>query len=140
MSKAPDDIDAYIGARLRLRRQGLGMSQEQLGHSLGLTFQQVQKYEKGLNRIGAGRLFHIAEILNVEVSFFYEGLQRSQGSGQSTEDDGIIRRFLATSEGYSLSRAFCRIDNPHTRSRLLELVRTIADSEGSADTGASRLG
>ncbi|MEO1316917.1 MAG: transcriptional regulator, partial [Pseudomonadota bacterium] len=78
--------------------------------------------------------------LNVEVSFFYEGLQRSQDTGQSTEDDGIIRRFLATSEGYSLSRAFCRIDNPHTRSRLLELVRTIADSEGSADTGASRLG
>ncbi|MEM6678275.1 MAG: helix-turn-helix transcriptional regulator [Pseudomonadota bacterium] len=132
MSKAPDDIDAYIGARLRLRRQSLGMSQEQLGQSLGLTFQQVQKYEKGLNRIGAGRLFHIASILDVEVGFFYEGLRPASNSPLlSAEHDAAVRRFLSTSEGYRLSQAFCRIDSEHTRRRLLELVSTIAESEGA---------
>ncbi|MEO0819683.1 MAG: helix-turn-helix transcriptional regulator [Pseudomonadota bacterium] len=130
------------------------MSQEQLGGALGLTFQQVQKYEKGLNRIGAGRLFHIAEILGVEIGFFYEGLQRREqrrsngaangrggnghaprSSAPSPEEDGLITRFLASSEGYTLSRAFCQIENPHTRSHLLELVRTIAEGESDGAHG-----
>jgi transcriptional regulator with XRE-family HTH domain len=134
MSKTPDEVDAHIGARLRERRQSSGISQEQLGVALGLTFQQVQKYEKGLNRIGAGRLYRIAEILGVEVGYFYEGLHRGNGAaaaapvnGRHTENDPV-RSFLATPEGYHLSRAFARIDNPATRSRLLDLVRTIAES------------
>ncbi|MEL6210460.1 MAG: helix-turn-helix transcriptional regulator [Pseudomonadota bacterium] len=129
MTKAPDEIDAYIGARLKMRRQTKGMSQEQLGHEIGLTFQQVQKYEKGLNRIGAGRLFHIAEVLGVDVSYFYEGLVRRQQGDQGEE--GAIVRFFSSNEGRALGRAFARIESAHTRSRLIELVRTIADSESA---------
>ena len=137
MSKAPDEVDAHIGARLRLRRQAVGISQEQLGAALGLTFQQIQKYEKGLNRIGAGRLFRISEILDVDISYFYEGiaLRRSDGAGDgpaADEDAEAMRCFLASPEGYTLSRAFARIDDADTRSRLLDLVRTIAEAEGNA--------
>ncbi|MEM9782426.1 MAG: helix-turn-helix transcriptional regulator [Pseudomonadota bacterium] len=135
MTKAPDEIDAYIGARLKMRRQAKGMSQEQLGHEISLTFQQVQKYEKGLNRIGAGRLFHIAEVLGVDVGYFYEGLTRRNQPSDGSESDLV--RFFSSSEGRTLARAFSRIDNGHTRTRLIELVRTIAESESLAPTGST---
>ncbi|MGF1554396.1 MAG: helix-turn-helix domain-containing protein [Paracoccaceae bacterium] len=125
MTKAADEIDAYIGARLKMRRQACGMSQEALGARLGLTFQQVQKYEKGLNRIGAGRLFHIADHLGVEVGYFYDGLS----DGRRGLDD--LSRLLSSAEGRALGRAFARIESAHTRSRIVELVRTIAESEAN---------
>lgn len=137
MTKAPDEIDAYIGARLKMRRQTKGMSQEQLGHEIGLTFQQVQKYEKGLNRIGAGRLFHIAEVLGVDVSYFYEGLVRRERGEEGEE--GAIVRFFSSSEGRALGRAFARIENAHTRTRLIELVRTIAESEATNGRPSSEI-
>ncbi|MEL6267306.1 MAG: helix-turn-helix transcriptional regulator [Pseudomonadota bacterium] len=138
MTKAPDEIDAYIGARLKMRRQAKGMSQEQLGHEISLTFQQVQKYEKGLNRIGAGRLFHIAEVLGVDVGYFYEGLARRDRPADGSEGDLV--RFFSSSEGRALARAFSRIDNLHTRTRLIELVRTIAESEAVGGQVANRPG
>ncbi len=129
MAKSPDDVDAHIGGRVRLRRMMIGVSQEQLGVALGLTFQQIQKYEKGLNRIGAGRLYRIARILSVPVEFFFEGLPDTT---QAEEPSDAVRRsaeiqsFLATPEGYALSTAFVRIPDVSTRRRLVDLVGTIA--------------
>ena len=127
--KSPDELDAHIGARVRLRRIMLGVSQEQLGTALGLTFQQIQKYEKGLNRIGAGRLYRIATALSVSVAFFYEGLpdpRDKAGDGDSGNGDAI-QRFLTSPEGYSLCEAFMKIEDRATRRRLVDLVSTIAD-------------
>jgi len=132
MSKIADGVDAHIGGRVRMRRMILGMSQEMLGEALGLTFQQVQKYEKGLNRIGAGRLYRIAQALGVNVECFYEGLPANgtvNGAAEADRRDAQIMAFLSTSEGYSLSSAFARIEDGATRKRLVELVRTIAQSE-----------
>ena len=136
MVKAADDVDAHIGSRVRLRRVMVGVSQEQLGEALGITFQQIQKYEKGLNRIGAGRLYRISQVLKAPVSYFFEGLPHLNGSSTSieicevAEEEGrIVMDFLATQEGYALSRAFSRISDTATRRRLVELVRTIADAD-----------
>lgn len=133
MSKAADSVDAHIGARVRMRRQMMSMSQEQLGEALGLTFQQVQKYEKGLNRIGAGRLYRIAQALQVQISFFFEGLpdpDAAEGSrGEISPEKTAVMAFVSSAEGYSLSAAFSRIEDPSTRRRLVDLVRTIAQSE-----------
>ena len=107
------------------------MSQDQLGAALGLTFQQVQKYEKGLNRIGAGRLYHIACILEVEPSFFFEGLP---GASDTVQDPELIQReadttsFLSTPEGYAIVRAFSRIEDLTVRRRVVDLVRAISES------------
>ncbi|MEM7057857.1 MAG: helix-turn-helix transcriptional regulator [Pseudomonadota bacterium] len=127
--KAADDIDAHVGSRVRLRRMTLNISQEQLGESLGLTFQQVQKYEKGQNRIGAGRLYKIAQILSVPVEFFYEGLPVA--GSLNPEDSASVRsaeiqRFLASPDGHALSRAFLKIPDSATRRRIVDLVNTIA--------------
>lgn len=133
MSKAADSVDAHIGARVRMRRQMMSMSQEQLGEALGLTFQQVQKYEKGLNRIGAGRLYRIAQALQVQISFFFEGLpdpDAAEGArGEISPEKTAVMAFVSSAEGYSLSAAFSRIEDPSTRRRLVDLVRTIAQSE-----------
>ena len=111
----------------------LGISQEQLGAALGLTFQQVQKYEKGQNRIGAGRLFKIARILSVPVEFFYEGLPSSEDAGDSTEvveRTASVQQFLASAEGHALSMAFLKIEDLPTRRRIVDLVSTIAKGAG----------
>jgi transcriptional regulator with XRE-family HTH domain len=131
--KAADDIDAYVGSRVRLRRMTVGVSQEQLGEALGLTFQQVQKYEKGQNRIGAGRLYRIAQILSTPVEFFYEGLPPTATeaeAGPIFERSAEIQTFLASPEGHALCFAFQRIRNPSTRRRIVDLVETIANGEG----------
>lgn len=110
----------------------LGISQEQLGEALGLTFQQVQKYEKGQNRVGAGRLYRISQILSVPVQFFYEGLPVSNDAPENSgvaELSAHIQAFLASSEGHSLCLAFQRIGNQATRRRLVELVNTIAQAD-----------
>ena len=132
--KAPNPIDKHVGSRVRMRRMMLGMSQEKLGNALGLTFQQVQKYEKGTNRIGASRLQQIAHILQVPVSFFFEGAPavttgtRSEGMGEAPSP-AYVSDFLATSDGLALTKAFTRISDSKLRRRIVELVEQIALSD-----------
>ncbi len=130
--KIPDPTDTHVGARVRMRRMMLSMSQEKLGDALGLTFQQVQKYEKGTNRIGASRLQHISSILQVPVSFFFEGGPRPpghHGSGMGeAPSPAYVTDFLATSDGLSLTKAFMRIKNSKLRRRIVEMVEQIAES------------
>ncbi|MAU97986.1 MAG: transcriptional regulator [Fulvimarina sp.] len=132
--KKPNPIDTHVGSRVRLRRTMLGMSQEKLGEALGITFQQVQKYEKGSNRIGASRLQNISDVLNVSVSYFFEDAPGSSaGSGAGLQESGsdYVVDFLSTSEGLQLNRAFVKIADPKVRKRVIDLVRTLAD--GSDD-------
>jgi len=126
--KAPNPIDKHVGSRVRMRRMMLSMSQEKLGDALGLTFQQVQKYEKGTNRIGASRLQQIAHILQVPVSFFFEGAPHSAGHGGMNEapSPAYVADFLATSDGLSLTKAFMRIKSSKLRRRIVDLVQQIA--------------
>src|SRR5215471_13435087 len=112
--KAPNPIDKHVGSRVRMRRMMLAMSQEKLGAALGLTFQQVQKYEKGTNRIGASRLQQISQILQVPVEFFFEGAPNAlaqHGSSGSALSMAQIDDFISDSDGLKLIRAFMRIDN-----------------------------
>ena len=132
--KAPNPIDKHVGSRVRMRRMMLSMSQEKLGDALGLTFQQVQKYEKGTNRIGASRLQQISQILQVPVSFFFEG---APDVPMATRTDGMaeapspayVADFLATSDGLALTKAFMRIDDSKLRRRIVDLVEQIAASD-----------
>lgn len=142
MKKTADPIDRHVGARIRLRRLDLGVSQEQLGSRLGLTFQQVQKYERGLSRVGAGRLYRIARVLGVPVGWFFEGLpDPSLDSGlpppPSARSEAPLAEFLASADGHALGEAFASISDRSTRRRLVELVRTIAETERSRDSLAS---
>jgi len=129
--KAPNPIDKHVGSRVRMRRMMLGMSQEKLGNNLGLTFQQVQKYEKGTNRIGASRLQQISHILQVPVSFFFEG---APANANAPRTDGMseapspayVSDFLATSDGLALTKAFMRISDSKLRRRIVDLVEQIA--------------
>ncbi len=127
-----EPVDKHVGARVRMRRLMLGMSQTALGDALDLTFQQVQKYEKGTNRIGASRLLHIASILQVPVEFFFEGAPTSPGQshgrkGNSTPD--YVSDFLATSDGLSLTKAFMQIKQPALRRSILKVVEHLAGDE-----------
>jgi len=128
--KKPNPIDVHVGSRIRLRRNMLGMSQEKLGESLGITFQQIQKYEKGTNRVGASRLQAISSILGVPVSFFFEDAP----GGESVETRGMAEEssasfvvdFLNSAEGLQLNRAFVQIADPKVRRKVLELVKALA--------------
>ena len=108
----------------------IGMSQEKLGDLLGLTFQQVQKYEKGVNRIGAGRLFEIARILGVPIDFFYDGVAASAETLVSAAPP--VMEFVSSGEGLQLSLAFMKIKDPKVRKRVLDLVKSLADEEEAA--------
>ncbi|MEN6541342.1 helix-turn-helix domain-containing protein [Parvibaculum sp.] len=124
-----------------MRRMLVGMSQEKLGESLGLTFQQVQKYEKGANRIGASRLYQIARVLSVPVEFFYEGIQIEEaveGQGMAeAEPANFDFDMLSTSEGIQLNSAFFAIRDPKVRKRVLELVKALGETEsGGHSEGA----
>ncbi len=131
--KAPNPIDIHVGSRVRLRRMMMSMSQEKLGEHLGITFQQIQKYEKGTNRIGASRLQHIATVLEVPVSFFFEDApgtpEQAAGLGESKSENFVID-FLSSSEGLQLNRAFVQIKDAKIRRKIVDLVRSIA-GEGS---------
>jgi transcriptional regulator with XRE-family HTH domain len=133
-TKAPNPVDKYVGSRVRMRRIMLGMSQEKLGEALGLTFQQVQKYEKGTNRVGASRIQQISEILRVPVSFLFEGgpssIATADGYGEGTSP-AYVSDFLATSEGLALTRAFTRISDAKLRRSIVEVVEQIAAREGT---------
>jgi len=127
--KAPNPIDKHVGSRVRMRRMMLGMSQEKLGDALGLTFQQVQKYEKGSNRIGASRLQQISLILQVPVSFFFEGAPPPPGKVAAfgeAPSPAYVTDFLATSDGLTLVKAFTRIPNAKLRRRIVDLVEEMA--------------
>lgn len=137
----PSPIDVHVGSRIRLRRTLLGMSQERLGEALGLTFQQVQKYERGVNRVGASRLFDLSRVLDVPISFFFDdmpdaitggsGAQSGRRSGQAGDggegfnDDTLNRR-----ETLELVRAYYRIGDPALRKRLFDLIKSMGPTEG----------
>ena len=121
--KAPNPIDKHVGSRVRMRRMMLAMSQEKLGDALGLTFQQVQKYEKGTNRIGASRLQQISHILQVPVAFFFEGAPNLHGSSDGMKEAPSP---AYVSEGLSLTKAFMRIKEAKLRRRIVDLVEEIA--------------
>ncbi|MBB6261145.1 transcriptional regulator with XRE-family HTH domain [Paenochrobactrum gallinarii] len=126
--KKPNPIDIHVGSRIRLRRNMLGFSQEKLGESLGITFQQIQKYEKGTNRVGASRLQAISSILNVPVSFFFEDAPGSetQAAGFAEDNDSTyIVDFMNSNEGVQLTRAFTKITDPKIRRKIIDLVKTL---------------
>ena len=117
MKKIPNPIDRHVGARLRMRRMLVGMSQEKLGAALSITFQQIQKYEKGANRIGASRLQELARILQVPPAFFFEARRpaRRRSAGFAEPDaSSYVVDFLSTSEGLQLNRAFALIRDPES--------------------------
>ncbi len=128
-AKVPNPIDKYVGSRIRMRRIMLGMSQEKLGEALGLTFQQVQKYEKGTNRVGASRVQQISDILQVPVSFLFEGGPNAGMNAQGFSEapsPAYVADFLATSEGLALTRAFTRISDVKLRRSIVDMVEQIA--------------
>jgi transcriptional regulator with XRE-family HTH domain len=129
VKKVPNPIDKHVGSRVRMRRMMLSMSQEKLGDALGLTFQQVQKYEKGTNRIGASRLQQISLILQVPVSFFFEGAPPPPGRPLGMEEapsPAYVTDFLSTNDGLALVKAFQRIGNAKLRRRIVDLVEEMA--------------
>lgn len=130
--KRPNPIDIHVGSRIRLRRNMVGMSQEKLGEMLGITFQQIQKYEKGTNRVGASRLQAISSILSVPVAFFFEDAPGQPGSEAGMSEDsspGYLADFINSAEGLQLNRAFARIGDAKVRRRIVDLVRSLADED-----------
>jgi transcriptional regulator with XRE-family HTH domain len=132
-SKHPDPVDKYVGSRVRMRRLMVGMSQEKLGDELGLTFQQVQKYEKGTNRISASRLQQLSGILSVPIPFFFEGLPQPGGAARQAQGTSvaIITDFLGHADGAALVKAFRRIKNAPLRRSIVRMVEAIAEKQGS---------
>ena len=138
-SRRANPIDVHVGSRVRFRRMLLGMSQEKLGEKLGLTFQQIQKYEKGVNRIGASRLFDLAQVLGVSVQFFYEEAPGTAAlnDGRTFVPEGFIEKpaegsiveFLKSRDGLELNRAFVRISDIKARRAIVDLVRSLANDD-----------
>jgi transcriptional regulator with XRE-family HTH domain len=131
--KSPNPIDRHVGSRVRMQRMMLGMSQEKLADGIGLTFQQVQKYEKGTNRISASRLQHISHILGVPVTYFFDGAPGLPGVSHGTgpaPSPAYVTDFLATSNGLALTRAFMRIDDVLLRRSIVRLVEEITADRG----------
>ncbi len=131
VKKKPNPIDIHVGSRVRLRRTMQSMSQEKLGDSLGITFQQIQKYEKGANRIGASRLQNIATVLNTPVAFFFEDAPSgdgttSAGMAESTSTNYVVD-FLSSSEGLQLNRSFVKITDSKVRRKIIDLVKALAE-------------
>ena len=134
--KSPlNSVDVYVGARLRMRRAMLGMSQSKLGAVLGVTFQQIQKYEKGVNRISASRLKQAASVFDVDVDWFYEGgpaIQGAKGWAESASRSLDVE-FLSTTDGFRLNRAFTRIRDPKVRRKIIDLVESLVPPEDAAE-------
>jgi len=136
----PSPIDVHVGSRIRLRRTLLGMSQERLGEALGLTFQQVQKYERGVNRVGASRLFDLSRVLDVPISFFFDDMPESlaatyggpaarRSTGFSEAQDSFSDDALNRRETLELVRAYYRITEPAVRKRVFELIKSMGPTE-----------
>lgn len=125
--RLPNPIDVHVGNRVRLRRMMLDMSQQRLADEIGLTFQQVQKYEKGINRMGASRLQQIANALQVPVTFFFDAAPgQTEVSGEASSSS-YVAEFLATSDGLALTKAFMQIKNSKLRRKIVEVVNEVAD-------------
>ena len=135
--KAPHPVDVHVGGRVRMRRMLLGMSQDKLGDALGLTFQQIQKYEKGVNRIGASRIFEIAQILDVPIQYFYEDFnsRSARALGFAEGDEDSFMQLLQTPEGVQLCRHFAEIKDAKVRKRVLELVKTLSQDDDAVRRG-----
>ena len=135
MAKKPlNSIDKHVGSRVRMRRMMLGMNQTKLGDALGITFQQVQKYEKGANRVSASRLQHISHILQVPVPFFFEGAPHVPGQtigNGAAPSPAYVTDFLASSDGLALTKAFMRIKKRELRRRIVDLVEEIVGEDGA---------
>jgi len=144
-SRRANPLDLHVGSRVRLQRMLLGMSQEKLGEQLGLTFQQIQKYEKGINRIGASRLYELAKVLGVSVQFFYEDAPGTTPDNkiQTTSAGGLGERqadryvvdFLSSREGIELNKAFVKITDPKVRRSIVDLVRSLAGEDKEEKEG-----
>lgn len=127
--KKPNPTDVHVGGRIRMRRNMMGMSQEKLGESLGITFQQIQKYEKGTNRVGASRLQAISGVLSVPVAYFFEDAPGSEGAalkGFAEEGVNLALDFCSSTEGLQLNRAFVKITDLKVRRKVIELVKALA--------------
>ncbi len=129
--RGPNPVDLHVGARVRMRRKFLGMSQEGLAETIELTFQQVQKYERGSNRISASKLYEISKALKAPVAYFFEGYGENEAveGFSESESEQFVHGFLMTTEGIELAEAFPRIKNAKHRRRILELVRALAEDE-----------
>ncbi len=136
----PSPIDVHVGSRVRLRRTLLGMSQEKLGEALGLTFQQVQKYERGVNRIGASRLFDLARVLDVPIGFFFDDMPDAMGGSAAVAGARRMMGFAESAEGFEddtlhrretleLVRAYYRITDPSVRKRVFDLIKSLTPTE-----------
>lgn len=128
MGKKPDPVDVLVGQNIKLHRLAKSMSQEELAHRLGLTFQQLQKYERGINRVGGGRLFRIASILGIEISNFFEGAERADP--RPVESFSPIS-LISDPQSFRLVQAFAKINDPDMRRTLATLVEKIADEARS---------
>ena len=124
--KTPNPIDIYVGSRVRARRQAVGMSQEKLGDALGLTFQQVQKYEKGTNRVSGSRLQQLSNILQVPIAYFFEGGPGQLKAKGVAPSLAFITDFVTSSEGLTLAKAFTQIKTANLRHQIVKLVAEIA--------------
>lgn len=122
----PDPVDVYVGSRIRLRRTILGLSQEKLGDQLGITFQQVQKYENGANRVGSSRLYRISKILNVPIGFFFEGFQAADMPkvAEGAADD--MGDMLSNRETVTLVKSYYAIEDEHVRKRVLDMIKSLS--------------
>ena len=131
--RKPNPMDIHVGSRVRLRRMVIGMSQEKLGEKMGLTFQQIQKYEKGTNRIGASRLFQLSQIMDVPVQFFFEDAplhanRHAAAAGfAESKTEAFLLDFLNSRDGLELNRAFVKITDSKVRKRVVELVRALSE-------------
>ena len=139
----PSPIDAHVGSRIRLRRNLMGMSQERLGEALGLTFQQIQKYERGVNRVGASRLFDLSRVLAVSISFFFDDMPeplaglhgthqvtRAAGGVSETQDAFGVDDSVNRRETAELVRAYYRITDSSQRKRVFDLIKSMGPAEG----------
>lgn len=134
-TRSANEIDQHVGARLRIRRLAIEMSQESLGERLGVSFQQIQKYERGSNRISASRLFFLADALDVPVAHFFDGLDDSgRVSGEAVPDD--LYAFITSPDGVALAAAFSSIDDQAVRRKLVELARAVGGGDDETENGA----
>ena len=130
MAKNPDPIDIHVGSRIRLRRTLLGLSQDKLADSLGITFQQVQKYENGANRVGASRLFQIGKVTGVPVSFFFDGYQQGEKTGEKKVAENkkqLEDSILAKKETLDLVRSYYGIEDPTVRKKVFDMIKSMGE-------------